>query len=197
MSKHIDTETISQSILKQAMLLFAEKGYQGLSMRQLAKALKLTTGALYHHFRSKDELYTEMIHQLAAQDAEALYRLAAKAASNSEKIARFSAFLEGRAEYFQQILLLVFDHQRYVRDPDNAPEARFARIFEQTLNVYLQALIDVLGLPSKQEAEMVLDYLMGCFIRAMMTQHEPDFSQLPRIMKPLLMQANTIGNQEN
>lgn len=197
MPRQIETETISQSILKNAMLLFAEKGYQGLSMRQLAKALKLTTGALYHHFRSKDELYTEMIQQLAAQDAEALYQQAAKAASDSERIARFSAFLEDRTAYFQQILLLVFDHQRYVRDPDHAPDDRFARVFEPTLNVYTQALIDVLGLPSKQAAEMLLDYLMGCFTRAMLTQRAPDFSQLPRIMKPLLMQAHSNRNQEN
>lgn len=186
MPKHIDAEATSQMILKQAMLLFAQKGYQGLSMRQLAGALGMTTGALYHHFRNKDELYMAMIHMLAAQDAEALYQEASQAPDAAAVVARFVEFLTLRSEYFQQILLLVFDHQRYIRDPAHQPNAEFDRIFEPTLGVYLQALIDVLGLPSQTEAEMLLDYAIGCFTRSMMYQRPPDFSQLPRLMRHLL-----------
>lgn len=198
MPKQIDKERMSQTILKNAMLLFAQKGYQGLSMRQLAKALGMTTGVLYHHFRNKDALYIEMIHLLADRDARDLSLQAAEVKSQAELIERFSLFLSDRAEYFHQILLLIFDHQRYIRDPDHAPNPEFERIFEPTLGVYIQALVNVLDLPSQEEAELILDYLIGCFTRALLYQRKPNFEYLPRLIRLLgLSEQLDSRNEEN
>ena len=43
-------------ILHAAALLFRERGYDAASMNDLAAALNLSKGALYHHFQSKDEI---------------------------------------------------------------------------------------------------------------------------------------------
>jgi AcrR family transcriptional regulator len=50
-----------QRALGQAAKLFARYGYEGVSMERLARALKLTKGALYTHFRGKNEIYIESI----------------------------------------------------------------------------------------------------------------------------------------
>jgi AcrR family transcriptional regulator len=50
-----------QRALGQAAKLFARHGYEGVSMERLARALKLTKGALYTHFRGKNEIYIESI----------------------------------------------------------------------------------------------------------------------------------------
>jgi AcrR family transcriptional regulator len=44
-------------ILSAAIILFAEKGYSGLSMRRLANALNISVAAIYHHFPDKNALY--------------------------------------------------------------------------------------------------------------------------------------------
>jgi AcrR family transcriptional regulator len=44
-----------------ATRLFAESGYGLTSMRDIARAAKIRVASLYHHFRSKDELYREVL----------------------------------------------------------------------------------------------------------------------------------------
>jgi AcrR family transcriptional regulator len=45
-----------QEILRTAARLFQERGYDATSMNDVAAALKLSKGGLYHHFQSKDEI---------------------------------------------------------------------------------------------------------------------------------------------
>ena len=43
-------------LLQTALKLFAEKGFEATTMREIAKNADLSLGASYHHFRGKDEL---------------------------------------------------------------------------------------------------------------------------------------------
>jgi TetR/AcrR family transcriptional regulator, cholesterol catabolism regulator len=54
-----------QEILRTAARLFQQQGYDATSMNDVAAALKLSKGGLYHHFQSKDEiLFYIMSHAL-------------------------------------------------------------------------------------------------------------------------------------
>ncbi|NOY69021.1 MAG: TetR/AcrR family transcriptional regulator [Deltaproteobacteria bacterium] len=44
-------------ILKRVIPLFAQKGYNGLTMREIASKTHITFGLIYHHFKSKQDLY--------------------------------------------------------------------------------------------------------------------------------------------
>jgi len=58
-----------QDILRTAARLFQQRGYDATSMNDVAAALKLSKGGLYHHFQSKDEmLYHIMNHALDITD---------------------------------------------------------------------------------------------------------------------------------
>lgn len=50
-----------EKILDTAIVLFAEKGYSGLSMRMLAKEVNMSVAAIYHHFPDKNTLYLEAV----------------------------------------------------------------------------------------------------------------------------------------
>ena len=60
-----------QKILIQAKLLFAQQGYSGSSVRQLAKAVNMSPAALYHHFPDKKTLYLETVKFAFANQANA------------------------------------------------------------------------------------------------------------------------------
>jgi len=54
-----------REILRTAARLFQQQGYDATSMNDVAAALKLSKGGLYHHFQSKDEiLYNIMSHAM-------------------------------------------------------------------------------------------------------------------------------------
>jgi TetR/AcrR family transcriptional regulator, cholesterol catabolism regulator len=51
-----------QEILRTAARLFQQQGYDATSMNDVAAALKLSKGGLYHHFQSKDEILFNLMN---------------------------------------------------------------------------------------------------------------------------------------
>ena len=51
-----------QEILRTAARLYQQRGYDATSMNDVAAALKLSKGGLYHHFQSKDEILFEIMN---------------------------------------------------------------------------------------------------------------------------------------
>lgn len=49
-------QEVRQAILDAAAALFAEHGYQGFSLRQVAEQIGYSATTIYHHFESKDDL---------------------------------------------------------------------------------------------------------------------------------------------
>jgi len=60
-TKNGQTGNTQERILKQAMRLFFEQGYHGTTIDDITKAAGLTKGALYWHFRSKEDLLKKII----------------------------------------------------------------------------------------------------------------------------------------
>ncbi len=56
-----------QQILEEATHLFAAKGFEGSSMRTIARACHITEAAIYRHFASKNDLYEQVIIAKAVQ----------------------------------------------------------------------------------------------------------------------------------
>jgi len=53
-----------EEIVAEATRLFAERGYEGTSMGDLAERVGLRKASLFHHFESKDVLYATVLSQL-------------------------------------------------------------------------------------------------------------------------------------
>jgi AcrR family transcriptional regulator len=66
-----------EEILESATRLFAERGYEGTSMADLAERVGLRKASLFHHFASKDVLYAavleQLIHELARSVTQAAF----------------------------------------------------------------------------------------------------------------------------
>jgi AcrR family transcriptional regulator len=65
-----------QRIVNEASRLFAARGYDGVSMRQVAEASDLSKAALYHHFDSKETLYLNAVQAVMARIQAALQQAA-------------------------------------------------------------------------------------------------------------------------
>lgn len=57
-------------LLDLATEVFAQEGYAGVTVRDLAQRMGLTTGAIYAHFRNKAELLVEAIDARVATDVD-------------------------------------------------------------------------------------------------------------------------------
>jgi len=58
----IDPNT-KQNIVKASFALFLEKGYRDLTIKEIMEATALSKGAIYHHFKNKEEIYQATLDQ--------------------------------------------------------------------------------------------------------------------------------------
>ena len=61
---------VAARIMTNALPLFADHGYSGVSMRAIAAAAGLTIGTLYHYFSNKEALYMAVLQDSYATCAE-------------------------------------------------------------------------------------------------------------------------------
>src|SRR3990170_1956579 len=66
-----------ERILIAARVCFAESGYAGASTHMVAARIGLTTGALYHHFASKRDLYLAVFAEVEQLMIERFEKVAA------------------------------------------------------------------------------------------------------------------------
>ncbi|MBW8826592.1 MAG: TetR/AcrR family transcriptional regulator [Acidobacteria bacterium] len=61
-----------QALLTAARALFATKGYAETATEDVVRAARVTRGALYHHFRGKEELFRTVVTEVVADAVDSL-----------------------------------------------------------------------------------------------------------------------------
>ena len=78
-----------EQILTTAKNLFVNKGYDGMSMREIAEALGVSKAALYYHFKDKEELFLAVLKIYLDDMSSALDRITSEPAACQEQIRSF------------------------------------------------------------------------------------------------------------
>ena len=80
-----------RAILDAAEILFAEKGFDAVSMSAIARLAKTSKPNIYHHFNSKNDLYLAVMHGAAHRSAALLDALAQAPGTFRQRLEAFSA----------------------------------------------------------------------------------------------------------
>lgn len=135
-----------RQLLDVAVAVFAEHGLHGASMNQVAKAAGVTKPVLYQHFRSKRELYREVLEDVGGRLEAAIVKATADAASPHQQVeAGFRTYFAWVAAERAAFTLLFGGATR----ADNAFVETTQRV-EATIADAIAALIDVEGLDAMQ-----------------------------------------------
>ncbi len=67
MSKHMPADKRKRMILNAAMKVFSESGYIGSSVDDVAKEAGISKGAIYWHFKNKDDLFKSLLEYWTKQ----------------------------------------------------------------------------------------------------------------------------------
>jgi AcrR family transcriptional regulator len=102
-------EATRQALVDAAGDLFAERGYAGTSIEDIARGARVTRGALYHHFAGKREVFSAVLEALEARTVAALPQITAEdpEAVWQQVLASFDAALDLCLDpRFQRIALI-------------------------------------------------------------------------------------------
>ncbi|MBQ4821574.1 TetR/AcrR family transcriptional regulator [Aquimarina sp. MMG016] len=79
-------ESRKQEIINAASILFKEKGYSAVTMRDLAKAMGIKAASLYNHIQSKQEILSTIIIELAEEFTNGMNQIVASDISTIQKL---------------------------------------------------------------------------------------------------------------
>ena len=119
-------------ILDVAEALFARRGYAGIGLREVADASGLAKASLFHHFRSKEQLYHEVILRVLLRIRE---RFDANVVRNDSPRAQLERWLEELIDMLAEhptaarlLLRSLFEEEDALAPEAEACEAQLASI---------------------------------------------------------------------
>lgn len=62
-------------ILQQALTLFSEKGYTGISMRDIAGAAGIQAASIYNHYKSKEDIFNSIFDEMTKRYNEMIAKI--------------------------------------------------------------------------------------------------------------------------
>jgi AcrR family transcriptional regulator len=102
-------DLVANEIYEQATRLFAERGFAGTSLQDIAEAVGLTRPALYYYVKSKDELLAKLVTEVTEGSAASIGAIARRAdldpAAKLHAIAKIG--VQRQAEHAAQFRLLI------------------------------------------------------------------------------------------
>lgn len=119
--KDRDAHRMRQRILEAAMGLFAEGGYQGVSMRGLARQIEYSAGTIYRYFKNKDDIMLQLCYQGFEKLLAAQYELD-KIEDPVERIKTGGRHYVTFALENPELYELMFGTKEIVKQPDGPDE---------------------------------------------------------------------------
>lgn len=157
--KTIPKRKTREEILELSASLFAQNGYDGVSMRDVAAAIGLTKAALYYHFADKDQLYLDAVAYEFREREATLKDMLAGDGTPWERLERFVAGLARMMARDKDFLRLV---QWVLLDTD---EARQSTLAEHVFSDMFVAVHDLTSeLDPHQDAHLLAMSIFGLVI---------------------------------
>ncbi|MBU4540401.1 MAG: TetR/AcrR family transcriptional regulator [Firmicutes bacterium] len=108
-----------EKIMDEALNLFSSKGYDAVSVREIAKAVGIKESSLYNHFKNKQDIFDRIIENYSKRGDQFFYQLqitdADKNFTVDERIVNF--YKNMTIDKFRELSLIIFEF--YFRDDIN------------------------------------------------------------------------------
>jgi AcrR family transcriptional regulator len=149
-----------EAILSSCLRLFSKSGFHGTSVDDIARASRITKGAVYWHFDDKEALFQAILERIRTRWQEVVLRPVLVESSPSARLEQlFDRYVELFTEAPERCLFL----QRILLEEDATFAPQVARIFRQTAKFIARILED-----GKARGEFRPDFAAGAAAHAIL-----------------------------
>ena len=157
--------SIKTHIMNAATELFAENGFEGTSVREIASQAKVNVAMVSYYFGSKEGLYLSCISSFAESKTEILKQMLRAPQTAEEFQIRFKLFVENKMKSYEQDLCahkIITREMQTARDPEFHEKVmhHLMPVF-RTLQNFFQSGIDGGILRQDLNSEHLTILLMG------------------------------------
>ncbi|MDF3310603.1 TetR/AcrR family transcriptional regulator [Rhodococcus sp. NPDC057014] len=114
------TPVTKDDVREAALSLFAERGYHGTSLKEIAQELGIRTPSLYNHMESKGSLLSEIVLQTLHYVVRDFERVLAENSDPIERLRAATAAYAYRHATHRRQALIVNQEAIHLHDPDHA-----------------------------------------------------------------------------
>lgn len=107
-------EKTRASIIRAGIKLFSSSGYHGTSVGDIAKAAKITKGAFYHHFQTKEELLMLIHQQYTDYQIDAVRAVIANNESPEQQLRELIRCIVEAVRRYRPNVRIFFQERRYL-----------------------------------------------------------------------------------
>ena len=107
-------EKTRASIIRAGIKLFNSSGYHGTSVGDIAKAAKITKGAFYHHFQTKEELLILIHQQYTDYQIDAVRAVIANNDSPEQQLRELIRCIVEAVRRYRPNVRIFFQERRYL-----------------------------------------------------------------------------------
>lgn len=183
MPKLVDHVSYRKQLLAQCFDLFALHGYSALTMRQIAAALDVSTGTLYHYFPTKEALFQQLVEEVTQQT---IFEAAARVqvhASLEERLLALFRFLADHEEDLRKQLLVTLDYYQH----RNLYGSGAGAILQAGADRYCRAIREYVGLPDPATVFLLQSQIEGLLVLRMLHNIQTPFIEQARPFVDMLM----------
>ena len=172
MPKVVDHHLYRQELLEKATPLFLRYGFEGLTTRELARQLAISTGTLYHYFASKDKLFEALARHWMEQDMSWVRASFEALPDRRQRLQGVAAFLSEHRDKFntQNRLVLQFCQFQQQRGID------MAYFWDEIYASWESLTRDTLELRSQFAVDLVCQVIDGVFLQWIQGSQSPDLT---------------------
>lgn len=170
----IKEKNTKEKILEEALKLFAQSGYMGTSMNEIASRLGVTKAALYKHYSSKQEILDSIVERMNQMDAERTKEYEMPHGDMEEVIAGYKNTAVEKIRHFTKVQFLHWTEDEFsccfrkmltleqYRDPE------MAKLYQNYLAEgplrYMEAIFSGIAESSEDAKQLAVDFYGPIFL---------------------------------
>lgn len=179
MPKKVDHDQMRKEILDGCFNLFSQKGYDKVTIREIARSLKMSPGMLYHYFPTKQAIFESLFAYKRVDDIDELSREMGREPDRERIIALFMKRWKNNRELYQNLMMLAVDYFRASGCEKNL------EVFTSFSDFYSGSISSYFGI-EEEMGRFIVIYLMGLFYHHLLTPGAVDINRQLSIFRKLL-----------
>ncbi|WP_157647231.1 TetR/AcrR family transcriptional regulator [Actinomycetospora chiangmaiensis] len=129
-------ELVEAQIYEQATRLFAERGFAGTSLQDIADAMGMTRPSLYYYVKNKDQLLARLVTEITEAPAAATEEIAARGLDATTKLRELVRLIAGQqARHAARFQLVIRSESELPDDLAGAHQAAKRRVLDGFVRV--------------------------------------------------------------
>lgn len=188
----IKEKNTKEKILEEALKLFAQSGYMGTSMNDIASKLGVTKAALYKHYKSKQEILDSIIEKMNELDMERVKQYEMPEGEMSKVIAEYKETAFDKIKEFTKVQFLHWTEEEFpccfrkMLTLEQYREPQMAQLYQNYLAsgplTYIEVLFSGMLEDAERARQRALDFYGPIFLLYSIYDGTNDKSQVIKLL---------------